>query len=115
MECNLRLKSCLVIVIIFATLLAVGAGPQLFQDKALFDAKHGVKMGVPNGGCDDGQTNLDVDWDGNSINYTCFYPTKPIMPDMNIESLLHCDDVPRNFMPSKIIFLQTIIAETAAF
>lgn len=105
MECNFKSKSFLVIVCIFATFLAVGAGPQLFGGgghNSLFDAKHGVKMGVPNGGCDDGKTNLNVDWDGNSINYTCFYPTKPMMPDMNIESLLHCDDVPRNFLPSKM-------------
>ena len=70
----------------------------------LFDAKHGVKMGVPDGGCDDAKTSLEVDWNENSVNYTCFYPTKPFLPDANIESLMHCDNVPPNFYPSESIF-----------
>ena len=60
-------------------------------------------MGVPNGGCDDGKTSLHVDWDENSVNYTCFNPTTPFIPDENVESLLHCDNVPNNFLPSKAL------------
>ena len=58
-------------------------------------------MGVPNGGCDDAKTSLNVDWDENSVNYTCFNPTTPFIPDETVESLLHCDNVPKNFLPSK--------------
>ena len=61
-------------------------------------------MGVPNGGCDDAKTSLKMDWDENSVNYTCFNPTTPFIPDDNVESLLHCDNVPKNFLPSKLIF-----------
>jgi hypothetical protein len=56
-------------------------------------------MGVPSNGCDDGHTMLDVDWDGNSVNYTCFNPNTPFIPNTNIESTLHCDDVPPNYSP----------------
>ena len=65
-------------------------------------------MGVPNGGCDDGKTSLHVDWDENSVNYTCFNPTTPFIPDENVESLLHCDNVPNNFLPSKAQNISTI-------
>ena len=47
-------------------------------------------MGIPNNGCDDAKTNINMDWDGNSINYTCFTPTQPFWPNSRIESLLHC-------------------------
>lgn len=69
----------------------------------LHDAKHGVKMGIPNGGCDDGKTKLEVDWDGSFVNYTCLNPTKPIIPDENIPSKLHCDNVSNDYSPSKLL------------
>ena len=62
---------------------------------------HPERTGSTNGGCDDAQTSLNVDWDENSVNYTCFNPTTPFMPDETVESLLHCDNVPKNFLPSK--------------
>ena len=77
------------------------SGGAIQPNNQLFDAKHGIKMGVPNGGCDDAKTSLNVDWDENSVNYTCFNPTTPFIPDETVESLLHCDNVPKNFLPSK--------------
>lgn len=90
---------------ILSGLLAFIALPSLVaafgirQSGPLFDAKHGVKMGVPSGGCDDGQTNLDVDWDGDSVNYTCFTPSRPLYPNFEVASQLFCDEVPPGFVP----------------
>ena len=58
-------------------------------------------MGVSNGGCDDAHSNLEVDWNGDSVNYTCFNPTKPLIPNYGIQSKLHCDNVKNNYFPSK--------------
>ena len=58
-------------------------------------------MGVPTDGCDDGKTALTVDWNGDSLNYTCFYPTDPLIPDGTVQSRLHCDNVPNGFYPRK--------------
>ena len=78
----------------------VSAGP-FKKGHELFDKNHGVKMGVPNGGCDDAKTNLFMDWTGDSVNYTCFNPTTPFIPDGEVQSILHCDNVPNNYFPSK--------------
>jgi len=86
------------LIFVFGLILVVtGGSSQPYNE--LYDAKHGVKMGVPNGGCDDAKTSLHMDWDENSVNYTCFNPTTPFIPDDHVESLLHCDNVPRNFLP----------------
>ena len=82
-------------------MVTILGGPQRPLSPDLFDAKHGVKMGVPTDGCDDGKTALTVDWNGDSLNYTCFYPTKPFIPDSRIQSNLHCDNVPKGFYPRK--------------
>ena len=85
-------------------MVTVLGGPQRPLSPDLFDAKHGVKMGVPTDGCDDGKTALTVDWSGDSLNYTCFYPTKPFIPDSSIRSNLHCDNVPKGFYPRMCLF-----------
>jgi len=76
----------------------VSAGP-FKKGHELFDKNHGVKMGVPDGGCDDAKTNLFMDWTGDSVNYTCFNPTTPFIPDTEVQSILHCDNVPNNYYP----------------
>jgi len=86
------------LVFVFGLIIVVKGGA-IQPNNQLFDAKHGIKMGVPNGGCDDAKTSLNVDWDENSVNYTCFNPTTPFIPDETVESLLHCDNVPKNFLP----------------
>ena len=58
-------------------------------------------MGVSNGGCDDAHSNLEVDWKGNSVNYTCFNPTTPLIPNYGIQSKLHCDNVKNNYFIGK--------------
>ena len=89
-------------------MVTVLGGPQRPLSPDLFDAKHGVKMGVPTDGCDDGKTALTVDWSGDSLNYTCFYPTKPFIPDSSIRSNLHCDNVPKGFYPRMCLSTCTI-------
>lgn len=81
-------------------------GQPLSQDKrsahhgSLYDEKHGIKMGIPKDGCDDGKTNLNVDWDGDSVNYTCFSPSTPLIPNPDIKSELFCDTtIPKNYFP----------------
>lgn len=68
-------------------------------ESSLYDAKQGIKMGVPNGGCDDAQTGLDMDWDGSPTEYVCYYPTKPLIPNPKIESKLECENLASNYLP----------------
>ena len=56
----------------------------------LKDAKHGVKMGVTNAACDDAKSRLDMDWDGNPVNHTCFTPKQPIAVRDDVPSTLFC-------------------------
>ncbi len=67
---------------------------------SMYDAKHGVKMGVSNVACDDAKTNLNVDWDGNPANHTCYWPTKPFWPDKSIEPTTSCVDLPNDYYPT---------------
>jgi len=105
-------RSCRVMIpvalLLFGLILYASGGPQRPLSPDLFDAKHGVKMGVPTDGCDDGKTALTVDWSGDSLNYTCFYPTKPLIPDSSIRSNLYCDNVPKGFYPQHFCMKQTI-------
>ncbi|XP_044270695.1 uncharacterized protein LOC123015176 [Tribolium madens] len=40
--------------------------------KNMYDPKHGVVMGVKDPHCDDAKTNLEIDWDYNPVNHSCF-------------------------------------------
>merc|ERR1711936_1487101 len=44
------------------------------------DVRHKVKMGEANVNCDDGNTNLAVDWLDSPLNFTCYHPTPPLQP-----------------------------------
>ena len=72
----------------------------------LYDPKHGVKMGVPDGNCDDAKTNLFVDWCDENIDlpecaqyYTCNTPTNPIRPNAALQPEYQVDILPMNFIP----------------
>ncbi|XP_063226180.1 uncharacterized protein LOC134532996 [Bacillus rossius redtenbacheri] len=68
----------------------------------LQDHKHGVKMGVKSVRCDNAKINLTVDWDYNPINYTCFYPTHRIRPDLSVRPLLECENIPKKYSAAHI-------------
>lgn len=74
----------------------------------LYDPKHGVKMGVPNGNCDDAKTNLFVDWCDENIDlpecaqyYTCYTPNRPLLPNEALQPEYHSDmdSLPENYSP----------------
>jgi len=85
---------------------ATGSSTDNHVSVELYDPKHGIKMGVPNGNCDDAQTNLFVDWCDENIGrpecamrYTCYNPTRPILPNAAVEPEYHSDSLPKNFTP----------------
>lgn len=47
------------------------------------------------------QTNLDVDWDGSPVNYTCYNPQDPISSNPEVQSKASCDQVDNDYYPSK--------------
>jgi len=64
----------------------------------LADVKHGIKMGIPNPSCDDGKTNLTIDWDNSPVNYTCFEDKTAYFPNTNVHPLLFSDHIPKEYM-----------------
>ena len=47
------------------------------------------------------QTNLFVDWNGDSSNYTCFTPSDPFLPS-KVKTELFCDNsIPSGYYPRK--------------
>ena len=74
----------------------------------LYDPKHGVKMGVPNGNCDDAETNLFVDWCSKedaetrpecTARHTCYSPTRPILPNPRLEPDYYEDKSSEGYTP----------------
>lgn len=64
----------------------------------LKDAFHDVKMGVTSDVCDNAEDNLDVDWDGSPVNYTCYHPKSPLTVKDNIQTLESCN-MPERYIP----------------
>ena len=94
------------------SILRVSGSPFL---SALFDLKQRIKMGIPNFDCDDAKTNLEMDWKGDSKNYTCFHPEEPFLPQWNVQSKLHCDKVSNYYFPCKLTFLSNIFKPIFTF
>ncbi|XP_011305041.1 uncharacterized protein [Fopius arisanus] len=55
---------------------------------------HVIPMG-PSNDCDDGNSNLEVDWDHSPVNYTCY--GRKITPDLSIASKYYCEHVPKYY------------------
>uniref|UniRef100_U5EP30 Putative secreted protein n=1 Tax=Corethrella appendiculata TaxID=1370023 RepID=U5EP30_9DIPT len=66
------------------------------SDKSLQYDEHGrVKMGVVNGNCDDGKTNLTVDFEKNDIDlYKCLHDRRDFKGDYAIEPIIHEYTIP---------------------
>jgi hypothetical protein len=67
--------------------------------KNLYDSEHEIVMGVKNPNCDDGKTNLQVDWDFNPINYTCFMHDRKVLyrPRSDIQPIYSRDHIPKGY------------------
>jgi len=85
-------------------------GPGRFKRQKLDfegDVRHKVKMGEKHVECDDGETNINLDWSGHPMNYTCYHPTNPILPD-NQPHVMECDDIPPKYQPQHFCMTQKI-------
>uniref|UniRef100_A0A1B6CPG9 DUF3105 domain-containing protein n=1 Tax=Clastoptera arizonana TaxID=38151 RepID=A0A1B6CPG9_9HEMI len=65
-----------------------------------------------NATCDDGHTNLTVDWDLSPINYTCFDPAHVLLPDPNTRGMISRDYVPAAYSARHICMKSTIEYDT---
>lgn len=63
------------------------------------DDKHGVVMGVTNHNCDDGETNLNIDWDFSPVNYTCYTPKSPFRVQGSLQPVEKCANIPPKYSP----------------
>ncbi|CAG2164087.1 unnamed protein product [Oppiella nova] len=68
-------------------------------ESELKDDKHGIKMGKVFHGCDDAMNDLDIDWDGSPLNYTCYNPQHPLPVLKHITSIETCDPIPDGYYP----------------
>ncbi|KAH9493344.1 hypothetical protein DERF_014096 [Dermatophagoides farinae] len=62
------------------------------------DEKHGIRMGQVLPECDDAKTDLDIDWNGSPINYTCYHRI-PYGIDTGIDSIVECEKLSSDYMP----------------
>lgn len=67
------------------------------QMHMLHDANHGIKMGVSSPLCDDGKTNLTLDWDGSPEAYTCYTSKRDYWPNPSINPISSCVHIPKNY------------------
>lgn len=62
------------------------------------DTRHKVKMGEKNAQCDDGKTDLGVDWLDDARNFTCYHPDKRLM-ESDTRSVMECENLPTDYYP----------------
>ncbi|XP_012282558.1 uncharacterized protein LOC105700889 [Orussus abietinus] len=86
--------------------------PKIFpKQKIDSDSQHQIPMDVIPG-CDDGKTNLTMDWDHSPVNYTCF--GRKIIPSYAIKPQIYCESIPKMYkavhecMQEKIEYLDDI-------
>ncbi|XP_012264906.2 uncharacterized protein LOC105691173 [Athalia rosae] len=61
------------------------------------DPDHLIGMGVQSKQCDDGKTNLRVDWNWSPVNYTCY--DEKIVPNYLTRPLIYCEHIPSSYVP----------------
>jgi len=72
------------------------------------DVRHKVKMGEANVACDDGVNRLDVDWFDSPVNYTCYHPTRPLLPIKSSSPKVECTNPPSDYSPQHFCMNQVI-------
>jgi len=63
------------------------------------NVRNTVKMGEKRVDCDDGETGLEMDWDGSPVNYTCYSPTTPILPNPKLKHSKTCEVLASDYFP----------------
>jgi len=87
-------------MLLLLLLSAAAEAGRLTLPAKLQDSTHGVRMGVPSDGCDDGKVGLETDWAGSPTPYTCFLPYKRRLPVLDsLPSRRHCDSLPSDYYP----------------
>lgn len=71
-------------------------------------AHGGVPMGTLNPNCDDAKTNLTRDWNFSPTDYTCFFPNKRIIPDVEVQPHLDIESVPKQYSAVHYCMNETI-------
>lgn len=61
------------------------------------DDKHGIVMGESLFGCDDGTNDLDIDWNGSPLNYTCYHPNVPFSIRNDVDTVVQCYNVSTDY------------------
>lgn len=88
--------------------------PNNSQLSGLADEKHGIKMGITDEKCDNAKKNLEIDWNGSPIDYTCYNPKYPLPVLQGIRLIEECEDIPADYvakhfcMEEKIFYNKTI-------
>lgn len=80
-----------------------------FSYDRLFDPHHGVTMGIPASGCDDGKTNLEMDWNFSPVNYTCYNPGYQYKPNRDLSPLIEAERLPTLYVPRHICMNKPIV------
>ncbi|KAK6620410.1 hypothetical protein RUM44_006811 [Polyplax serrata] len=57
-----------------------------------------VPMGEKNASCDDGKTNITIDWDGYFGDFICSSPRTRIIPDKAVDSVIEFENIPKAYM-----------------
>ncbi|OXU17642.1 hypothetical protein TSAR_015970 [Trichomalopsis sarcophagae] len=82
--------------------------PKIFHKKPNDDIPHQngrTPMGAKYD-CDDGKTNLTVDWDHSPTSYTCY--GQKIVPDADINPQVYCETIPKNYVAYHACMSETI-------
>lgn len=67
------------------------------DNKNLYDAHHGIAMGVVDSSCDDAKINLQVDWFNNPENYTCFDNKSLYLPQATVHPIHSVEHIPPEY------------------
>lgn len=87
------------LLVFFFTPSGLGVNHRKRRQMMMGNVRNQVKMGVKRLDCDDGETALDIDWNGSPVNYTCYHPTTPLMSNSGLEPVLECEDLPKDYFP----------------
>ncbi|XP_033219057.1 uncharacterized protein LOC117174252 [Belonocnema kinseyi] len=63
--------------------------PQKIFHKSEIEKVERIPMGIKTEYCDDGKTNLSIDWDHSPVNHTCYGPK--ITPEYSINPHIYCE------------------------
>ncbi|KAJ8967656.1 hypothetical protein NQ314_002691 [Rhamnusium bicolor] len=71
--------------------------PLKSNNNRLYDAHHGIAMGVEDPNCDDAKVNLKVDWFMNPENYTCYEDKRLYAPKTTVHPIHSLEHIPVSY------------------